>query len=223
MRDSESDDDRAIGNEAQETTPILRYRDDEDVEAEYQDSEVPIKKPKGRRSELFIVGVLAIVIFALGTGDELIQPAQTRVLESIYCKNYYAIHDPSYIVGPSGVPEELCKNAVIQGQVAFLKGWLATIEAFVCLLVAVPWGYAADIYGRRRIVILIIASLWTRAAWQLVVCWADGGVDLRWIWAAAITDLFGGGSAVANAMVFTILADVVPETRRCVLLGIRHG
>jgi len=203
---------RTLGDNTTAEIPLLGPSSDDENGAE-----IETPRTKGRRSEFFIISTLALIIFFLETGDELIQPAQTRVLESIYCRQYYTAHDPS-LTFPAGIPESECKNHVIQGQVAMLKGWMAMIGAFVVLLVSVPWGYVADAYGRKRIVLLITAALWFRAAWQQAVCWADGSVDLKWIWGAAVTDLFGGGGAVASALVFTILADVVPEARRYVFL-----
>lgn len=38
--------------------------------------------------------------------------------------------------------------------------------------------------------------------------------DIRWIWTANIFQFIGGGSAVVRSMLFTIIADVVPEENR---------
>jgi hypothetical protein len=74
--------------------------------------------------------ILVLILFTLEFGDELIQPGQLRTFESIYCRRYYETHDPSKIGsdGGDGVNEKYCKNSVIQGQVAMLKGWQVTLD-----------------------------------------------------------------------------------------------
>jgi MFS family permease len=199
-----------MNQHASEQTPLLR------PSSPHEPIEEPSKSRPGRRSERFIVSVLILAVLTVGTGDELIQPALTRVFESIYCRSYYAQHDPSLIGsdGGDGVAEEFCKNHVIQGEVAMLRGWLITIEAFVMLLVSVPWGYAADVYGRRPIVFLLMLGLFFRAAWIQAVCWFWQTIPIKAVWGAGAFATFGGGSAVITALLFTVLSDVVPEERR---------
>jgi hypothetical protein len=85
---------------------------------------------KSKPSPTFIITLVVLVIIALESGDELIGPAQTRVFESIYCRRYYEAHDPSLIGsdGGDGVAERFCKNSIIQGEVAMLKGWGITFD-----------------------------------------------------------------------------------------------
>jgi hypothetical protein len=42
----------------------------------------------------------------------------------------------------------------------------------------------------------------------------DTVFDIRWYWASNVFIFIGGGSAVIRSMVFTIIADVVPEEHR---------
>lgn len=66
-----------------------------------------------------------LVIIAGVTADNVSLPAFTRIYESIYCRQYYAEHDPSLIGrdGGDGVPEEFCKISQVQGEVAMLRAW----------------------------------------------------------------------------------------------------
>lgn len=53
----------------------------------------------------------------------------TRIFESITCLHYYKEHDPT-IIGKNGyIPEELCKNKEIQGEVAIVKGYGELFDA----------------------------------------------------------------------------------------------
>jgi MFS family permease len=47
-----------------------------------------------------------------------------------------------------------------------------------------------------------------------VTVYFDTVFDIRWYWASNIFIFLGGGSAVVRSMVFTIIADVVPEEIR---------
>jgi hypothetical protein len=87
---------------------------------------------KPKPSPTFIITLVIVIIIFLGFGDELIQPAQTRVFESIFCRQYYLKHDPSMIGsdGGDGVKESACKIPVVQGEVAMLKGWGVSFDGF---------------------------------------------------------------------------------------------
>lgn len=93
-------------------------------------SSSPPSTQKIKASKTLIITVLIFILFSIEFGDEIIQPALLRVFESIYCRQYYEVHDPSKIGsdGRGGVKEEYCKNSVIQGQVAMLKGWQLTLD-----------------------------------------------------------------------------------------------
>ncbi|KIW01116.1 uncharacterized protein PV09_07404 [Verruconis gallopava] len=194
----------------QEETPLLRSPRVPKVSDEFN-------TPKGgRRSEKTIVAMLFLAIITVCTGEELIQSAKTRVLESIICRRYYTVHDPSLIGsdGGDGVAERHCKNHVVQGDVAMLKGWLTTIESCVVLLVGVPWGYAADLWGRKPILIIWITGVALRAAWIQLVCFFWQTFPIQAIWGAAAFALIGGGHAMTSALLFTLVTDVIPEERR---------
>lgn len=78
-----------------------------------------------------IVLLLLLYTIFLDLGFYLMDPAQTRILERIYCREYYEKHDPSLIGsdGRGGVDDKWCKVSWVQGQVAMLKGWQLTFES----------------------------------------------------------------------------------------------
>lgn len=83
---------------------------------------------KPRKSATYIIAFVIAFILFIGVGDELIQPAQTRVIESIYCRQYYDKVDPGLIGGDGWVEEKYCKGSKVQGQVASLKAWALSLE-----------------------------------------------------------------------------------------------
>jgi len=72
----------------------------------------------------------------LDLGYELIMPAQTRVIEQIYCKEYYALHGVWHVDHgkPLEIDEKLCKVPQVQGEVAILRGWQATLDSIGSML-----------------------------------------------------------------------------------------
>ncbi len=84
--------------------------------------------------QLRTITLIAICAISLGFADELIGPAQTRVLESIFCRSYYREHDPSMIGsdGGDGVAEHLCKIEEVQSNLAMLTGWQMFFDGMPC-------------------------------------------------------------------------------------------
>jgi hypothetical protein len=96
-----------------------------------------------------------LILFSAGAGS-LVSVPQTRLLEDVLCHRYY--QDP---YGPSTpIDESLCKNAVIQSELAYIMGLSDTVDAitgrlFWCLveleltcfpglIVVLPYGVLAD-------------------------------------------------------------------------------
>ena len=68
---------------------------------------------------------LPILLKALATLSISLQSTpRLRALESDVCRTHYRIYDPS-VINPASdnVPEELCKIAQVQTDLAFLLGW----------------------------------------------------------------------------------------------------
>src|SRR5690348_15781121 len=86
--------------------------------------------PQRRKSPTVIVVILLLYLVFLDLGYELIQPAQTRVLEAIFCRQYYEQLDPRLVGrdGKGGVDETWCKVQEMQGDLAMLKGWQLTFD-----------------------------------------------------------------------------------------------
>lgn len=150
-------------------------------------------------SYLFLMVIVAVV-----TAESISLPALTRIYESIYCRQYYAKHDPS-LIGRDGVPEKYCKVSRVQGDVAMLKAWqtffdatgsssstsmcsLQHADSLAGLSLAVPWGYYADTRGRKPILLLVSISLLARSIWIQVVCespwWLGFGSRFKQPWQA---------------------------------------
>ncbi|KAK5011319.1 hypothetical protein LTR28_003988 [Elasticomyces elasticus] len=170
-----------------------------------------------------VILYLAIVVVVLGIGDQLIESPQTRVIESIYCYKFMEQHEPGNVlvgrehVGPGaigGVPEGLCKIDVVQGQVAMLMGWQRLLDGIPSLILALPYGWAADRYGRWPILFMGLCSFLARAAWMQLIFyfWQTFPIELSWL--SSLHGIFGGSSPVAVAMFFVVASDVTTEEER---------
>ncbi|KAL9095542.1 MAG: hypothetical protein Q9163_006508, partial [Psora crenata] len=80
------------------------------IRAVYSHTE-PTETSSEKPSQLLIITLILLYVVSLDLGYELILPAQTRVFEAIYCRQYYEKHDPSLIRsdGRDEVDEKWCK------------------------------------------------------------------------------------------------------------------
>ncbi|KAH8690266.1 putative MFS transporter [Talaromyces proteolyticus] len=160
-----------------------------------------------------MITLFAIILF-VETGNAMTQGPQTRITESIACRNYYQETDPSQI-GPDGqIPEEQCKNSVIQGEIAIVKGYMELFDGVASILLALPYGLLADRIGRKPTILLSIPGFLLNMAMMGIVLWWSDIFPLRAIWLSAIAWLFGGGLVVAAAVVWTMMTDVTTEAQR---------
>ncbi|KAG8420890.1 hypothetical protein J3458_002810 [Metarhizium acridum] len=109
--------------DSSETSPLLS------PVKSHQGESTRIERKKA--SPAVIVLLLLLYTIFLDLSFFLMEPAQTRILERIYCREYYQEHDPSLIGsdGRDGVDEEWCKVSWVQGEVAMLKGWQLTFDS----------------------------------------------------------------------------------------------
>ncbi|KAF2839659.1 major facilitator superfamily MFS-1, partial [Patellaria atrata CBS 101060] len=157
--------------------------------------------------------LLMVIVVTVVAGGQLVDPAMTRVFESIYCKQYYEKHDPSKIGRNGQVSEEYCKISKVQGNVALLQGWQLTFDSIGSLIFSIPWGWFADKYGRWPVLLLVMAGFVFQSGWKMIVCWFADTLPIRLSWLSALHAITGS-SPVASAMLFTMLADMVDESER---------
>ena len=100
-----------------------------------------------------LIYVLIAVVILSAAGDQIQDSPRTRIFESIICYRYYEEVDPSKIqlgrgaVGPGaigGVAESFCKVDAVQEQLAMLRGYQQLFDGFPSLILALPFGWAAD-------------------------------------------------------------------------------
>lgn len=171
----------------------------------------------------YIVLLLVSILVLAQCGDRLTNSPIARIKEAIICYNYYEKADPSKLlvgreaIGPGaigGVAEKLCKVDEVQSELASLNGYQDFLDGVPSLLFALPYGWAADKYGRKPILIMGVTAF----VWKLVsveaILWLWQAFDVRWTWVSAAAGVFAGCSPVVSALFFTVIADVTPQAER---------
>jgi len=180
-------------------------------------------RPRQWLSRRRLTQVLILVVILASAGDQLQESPQTRIFESIICYRYYEVADPAKLlldrgsVGPGaigGVAEIHCKVNAVQEQLAMLRGYQQLLDGIPALLLVLPFGWAADRFGRKPLLSMGLLSAVFRFAWIQVVTWFWQTFDVRMTWLSTLHACFGGGSAVTTGIFFVILSDITPEAER---------
>ena len=202
---------------ANERTPLIVPSHNGTKTADSQTSPQP-SRPYKR-----VLTLLCIVLVLVQCGDELGQSPNTRIAEAIICYRHYEAADPTKLligraaVGPGaigGVSEISCKVGAVQSQLSTLRGYQGFLDGMPSLLLALPFGWAADKYGRKPFLVLGVLSFVLRVIWKQLVFWFWQSLDIRWSWASALHGLMAGSSPVVSALFFVIVSDIVPENER---------
>jgi hypothetical protein len=142
------------------------------------------RKEKKKKPWIVLVILVFLLVAIVDVGAFLAEPPKTRVFEANICLQYYKEHDPSKITEGGTVPEELCKEDVIQQRLAMIFGWQDLFDAAPGILLAVPFGTLADKVGRKWVFVASLMGLQLSSAWVLLICklrsrrdagpWANG-------------------------------------------------
>ncbi|KAH6683352.1 major facilitator superfamily domain-containing protein [Halenospora varia] len=190
--------------------PLLH---DDDTPPSPSTSKAPT--PKAHPHVFRVVTICLIAVLILEVADFMQRAPFTRVLEDIVCRAHFAAKSStaSRRWEPE-IPEEDCKIAPVQARLAMLRAWDVTFSSLPAVFLAVPYGALADKVGRRFVLFLALMGILLCLGWQFIVVYFHNFFDVRWFWAGNAFFVLGGGSSMAVCIVFTIIADVVPEDKR---------
>jgi len=119
-----SSDQRDLEGEPQETSHLLGTAHDEPA--------------KSKTNYIHIITLVTISVFLLEIGDYMIRAPTIRLMEDIICRQYYKSQGDASIDLTLPIPEERCKVAAIQGELAMLRGWDTTFSCIPGILLAIP-------------------------------------------------------------------------------------
>ena len=87
------------------------------------------KTRKGRHHPAVFILLCCFVAFILNFAAFLNIAPETRIFESIACRNYFDKHYPDEFESPGDIPEDQCKINPVQGEVAYVQGLAASFNA----------------------------------------------------------------------------------------------
>jgi hypothetical protein len=119
-------------------------------------------------SWIYSVALCVVVIITADMANYLVQAPRTRLYESIVCTRYYAATEPSLVRKDGSVPEGLCKLNLIQDEIAMVLGWQTMFENLPGILLTIPYGSLASIYGRKWVLVLALAGNALSMGWILI-------------------------------------------------------
>lgn len=82
------------------------------------------------------------------------------------------------------------------------------------LVFSVPWAYIADARGRKPVVLLLTSGLFIKYTFVQMICFLGGAIPLEWAWLSALHTALGGSVTVATALIYTMISDVISESKR---------
>ncbi|KAI1056695.1 hypothetical protein LB507_002650 [Fusarium sp. FIESC RH6] len=166
----------------------------------------PFTIPRG-----YLLPFLSLCLFVIQLGLSISDFPSIKLMQDIVCKQVHRIENPALL------PEESCRDEKVQARLNFIIIWMQVAGTASATLVAFPWGLLADRIGRLPVLGASIFSMLLSQGYAMVICWQSEKIPLEAIWGIGAPLLFGGGRSVAEAMVFAIVADIVPESKRQVL------
>lgn len=116
-----------------------------------------------------------------------------------------------------------CKQPDVQQTLAMARSWMMSVSMLVPLLVQIPYGIVADNYGRRIVLFLGLLGVTASTAWNMLILSDPERFSIWFLLLGYIATLIGGGTSVINAMVWTLLTDVIPPEQRSTIFYQLHA
>lgn len=175
----------------------------------------------------WLLPILVVNLFIISLGLSISDYPSTKLLQDAICKRHLGLTFDELL------PESQCHSRAVQRELNVIEigGAISGTLAgnFSCprfsplcdantsnagALVSLPLGMLADRVGRVPILALSILSLFISESFFLFILWRWRQIPLRATWTSGAILLLGGGQGVAEAMVFTSISDVTPESKR---------
>ena len=115
--DEDHEDVPFLGSETDSNTPTSDPRNN--VNSGGQPNQHFLDKRIGLRLRF----ILFAMVLAVEVGFSFLDGPMVRIMESIACRQFYIQADPSKVGVDNQVPEELCKGAEVQAELAAVKGY----------------------------------------------------------------------------------------------------
>ncbi|KAH8682567.1 major facilitator superfamily domain-containing protein [Xylariales sp. PMI_506] len=150
---------------------------------------------------LFLVVEFAATVLAISL---------SQVEEAVICRQFYPDVDDV-------AADPRCKDHDVQSELSTIQGWAFTFGIIPGIVTAIPYGIAADKYGRRAILSLSLLGTFLAELVGVTICRFPEIFPIRLVWLATLLLMIGGGPFVFNAIIFTIASDVSTAAQRSVV------
>lgn len=157
-----------------ETDPLIPRPEDERVgpDSLHHDgddggaTQVPeLEDNRTTKERLAIAIPCLLMLLLLEFGGVMINVALNEITEGIICRNFFGdVLEPKVDVR--------CKGTSVQSELALITGWEVSFVFIPSLLTGIPYGLAADKYGRRVILLLANVGVVLGSVVIIVVCMA---------------------------------------------------
>ncbi|KAL5623553.1 hypothetical protein FOBRF1_002803 [Fusarium oxysporum] len=162
---------------------------------------------------IYVVLLCIVLAVVSDVGESLYAAPRVRLFESVACTRYYLRHDPSLVDRAGSVPERFCKIDPVQDKVASVVGWQYFFDAIPAILLPIPYGYVADLRGRKWI--LVLALVGYTLSWASTLFFVGTlHLPLNAVWLSSLFFIIGGGPTTGTTLLTTVVADVVPAEVR---------
>ncbi|KAF3918097.1 hypothetical protein ABW21_db0207755 [Orbilia brochopaga] len=194
-------------NRQDETVPLLQPQTEgHDIDI---DDDTEAGSVRTTRKALPIIALAILIMFVFNVGNQFITSPQVRIYEDIICRKYYDSHGGGLYPAGRPIPEEKCKIAPVESELALIRGLEPVFDAIPSLLAAIPMGMLADNpkIGRKPVILAALFGSMAQLLWTTAVTWFSDVVPLRLVWMGSIF-LVTGGSEVTNAILYTMIIDI---------------
>ncbi|KAK8115443.1 hypothetical protein PG984_011945 [Apiospora sp. TS-2023a] len=214
--------------EPTETAPLIRGgQPNENLTSPIGSDSDPVSSAGWSKDAVRTATLATVFLILYAFADVARYVAVVRLLELGICREEYLSDSgsPDVLVGNGDgfIPEHLCKSPEIQQRLAHLRGYLASLEAVVGLLLTLPYGLVADRLGERFIASLNVIGYVLSCVWLAVVChyWTVFPV-----WVAVLSPLFrviGGGTPTYTSVIYAMTSRRVPGENRSLVFFVFTG
>ncbi|KAM4066384.1 major facilitator superfamily protein [Hirsutella rhossiliensis] len=178
-----------------ENNPLLSTTTPSDAD-DYDSSDAYAAEKHVLPRRITVVIPCLLLLVAMEIGGTLVGVPMNQIQEGILCRQRYPnVLDTS--------TDARCKSSNVQSALSSLQGWELTFSLIPGILTAVPYGIAADRYGRKAILGLSLLGIFLVQAVDIVVCSFPQIFPIRLVWLGAMCSLIGGGPFVPGSVVWT--------------------
>lgn len=182
----------------------------------HSDIAVPVELVDNRTTaqRLRIAVPCMLTLFCLVIGDLLTVVPVNAIREDLICRKMF----PDITTAAESSSDPRCKDAAVQAELAYIAGWEITFVIIPSILTGVPWGIAADKYGRTFVLQLANVGVFCSFFWQIFVYKFNDVIPLRWVWLQGVFFFLGGGASTYAALLYTVVSDISSEAQRSTAL-----